>query len=156
MAGPVDHLREWECDHVLPGTLGCRASNSCQLFPTSQAPSVGMERQPVFSLISEAYPDPSLYSLASEGPAMGVSTPWRPRIQGRDSNGAMPRLPPPVPHQSIEIVSLRIVCCRLAKYHCPITTLCLHRLPTAPPGASQPGFPNQFSKSREETSPGQH
>jgi hypothetical protein len=45
MAGPVDHLREWECDHVLPGTLGCRASNSCQLFPTSQAPSVGMERQ---------------------------------------------------------------------------------------------------------------
>ncbi|OKP10628.1 hypothetical protein PENSUB_3931 [Penicillium subrubescens] len=100
MAGPVDHLREWECDHVLPGTLGCSASNSCQLCPTSPAPSVRMEQQPVFSVISQAYPNPNFYHLASEGGAMGVTTPWRPRIQGRDSNGAML---PNAPHQSIEI-----------------------------------------------------
>jgi hypothetical protein len=142
MAGPVDHLREWECDHVLPGTLGCRASNSFQLCPTSPAPSVRMEQQPVFSVISQAYPNPNFYPLASEGGAMGVTTPWRPRIQGRDSNGAML---PNVPHQSIEIVSLRIVRRRLAKYYYPIIILYLHRLPTAPPRASQPGLSNPFS-----------
>lgn len=113
MAGPVDRLREWECDHVHPGTLACRAGNSSLLCPTvTSTPSVGTEQQPVLSMISEAYPNPNFYPLASEDGAMGVTTSGRPRIQGRDSNGAML---PTVPHQSVEIVSLRIVRRRLQK-----------------------------------------
>lgn len=103
MAGPVDRFREWEWGHILPGTLG-RASDSAQLCPaTSPAPSIGMEQQPVFSMANEAYSNPSLYSLSSEGATMGVTTPGGPRAQGRDSNGARP---PNVPHQPVQIVSM--------------------------------------------------